>query len=189
MRTGLKVVSRTELDMRVYYDNVIASGRVTGDLSPQSEMAALHEIEAQHSRGVIKRVTSRESWREQGRTRDSERRARLESARAEVSVVQTDHVLLGTSTQMGLLGTTFAAPLVSDIVDPALFEDLKAIGLEDADARHFMYAVANECDRFLTLDPHFLDRATVLSARCPSIQVLTPLQLVQELQRQSNNAG
>ena len=91
--------------MRVYYDNVIASGRVTGDLWPESEMAALHEVEAAHSSGLIKRVTSRESWREQERTKDSDRRLRLESARAEVSVVQTDHVLLGITTQMGPRGT------------------------------------------------------------------------------------
>ena len=34
-------------------------------------MSALREIELAHERQVIKRVTSRESWREQDRTRDS----------------------------------------------------------------------------------------------------------------------
>ena len=50
--------------MRVYLDNVAASGRVTGDLAPPAEMEALLlEIERAHSAGTIKRVTSRESWR------------------------------------------------------------------------------------------------------------------------------
>ena len=143
--------------MRVYYDNAIASGRVTQDLAPEAEMSALREIELAHERHLIKRVTSRESWREQDRTRDSDRRSRLEGARAEVSVVQSDHMLLGVVNQMGLLGTTFATPMISDIVDPVLFADLKELGLKDADARHFMYAAANNCDRFVTLDEDFLE--------------------------------
>lgn len=174
--------------MRIYYDNVIASGRVTGDLRPETEMTALRQIEAAHDSGMVERVTSRESWREQERTSNINRRARLQDARAEVSVVLTDHVLLGITTQMGLLGTTFAAPLISDIIDPGLFQGLKTLGLDDADARHFMYAASNDCDRFVTLDPHFLERAVALEARRPGLRVVTPVQLVQELGLQNGNA-
>jgi len=96
--------------MRVYYDNVIASALVTGDLKP-AEQTALSEIEAALARGII-------------------------------------------------------------IVDEALFLDLKALGLKEADARHFMYAASNQCDRFLTLDPDFIDRRVALQQRCPSLQVV-----------------
>jgi hypothetical protein len=81
--------------MRVYLDNVAASGRILGDLNPPSEMTALEEIEHAHSTGVIKRVTSRESWREQERTKDVTKRGKLSAARAAVSVVATDHIVLG----------------------------------------------------------------------------------------------
>ena len=103
--------------MRVYYDNVITSGLVTGDISPESEREALAEIEVAHEAGFVKRVTSRESWREQERTRDANRRAQLQSARDLVSVVQADHRVLGFATLNGPLGTVATNPLVSDIVD------------------------------------------------------------------------
>ena len=45
--------------MRVYVDNVAASGRVVGDLAPASEMEALRDIERAASAGLLKMVTSR----------------------------------------------------------------------------------------------------------------------------------
>src|SRR5436853_7502153 len=81
------------LRMRVYLDNVAASGRVVGDLTPAEEMEALRRIESAHSSGTIKIVTSRESWREQERTTNPMTRARLEAARSEVSVVADGHLV------------------------------------------------------------------------------------------------
>jgi predicted nucleic acid-binding protein len=167
--------------MRVYLDNVAASGRVLGDLAPASEMEALEEIERAHSTGRIKRVTSRESWREQERTKDPMKHAKLAAARAEVSVVATDHVVLGFGNLGGPYGTTVAYPLVSDIVDDALFSDLKRIGLRDADARHLMYAFVNACERFVTLDADFLDRRAALEARYYTLRIVRPSELVAEL--------
>ena len=167
--------------MRVYYDNVITSGLVTGDISPESEREALAEIEVAHEAGFVKRVTSRESWREQERTRDASRRAQLQSARDLVSVVQADHRVLGFATLNGPLGTVATNPLVSNIVDEALFAKLKAVGLKDADARHFMYAAANGCARFITLDRDFLDRRDTLEDLCPSLRVARPSDLATEL--------
>jgi predicted nucleic acid-binding protein len=74
------------------------------------------------------------------------------------------------------------SPMVSDIVDEALFADLKAMGLpNDSDARHLMYAVENKCDRFVTLDPDFLDRRDALHVRCPTIRIVRPSELAAEL--------
>jgi len=167
--------------MRVYLDNVAASGRVLGDLEPASERKALEEIEHAHSTGRIKIVTSRESWREQDRTKDVAKHAKLAAARAEVSVVATDHVVLGSGTLNDLRGTTMTYPLVSDIVDDALFCDLKKIGLRDADARHLMYASVNACERFVTLDPDFLDRRSALEARSSNLKIVKPSELAAEL--------
>jgi predicted nucleic acid-binding protein len=168
--------------MRAYLDNVAASGRVVGDLVPASEMEALRDIERAASAGLLKMVTSRESWREQERTKDPVKRARLEAARSEVSAVATDHVVLGFSELSGPYGTIATNPIATDIVDEALFADLKSSGLDDSDARHLMYAVANACDRFVTLDPDFLDRRIALEARCQSLRILRPSELVAELQ-------
>ena len=167
--------------MRVYLDNVAASGRVLGDLQPSSEMKAMEEIEQAHSVGRIKRVTSRESWREQDRTRDSTKHAKLAAARDEVSVVANDHIVLSSGNIGDLRGAGVAQPFVSDVVDKTLFDDLKRIGLSDADARHFMYASVNACERFVTLDPDFLDRRKALETRCPNIRVVKPSELATEI--------
>ena len=178
------------MGMKVYLDNVAASGRVTGDLAPNEEMLALREIEDAHRDGSITMVTSRESWREQDRTNDPPKRAKLEASRGEVSVVERDHVVLGFSNIEGFYGTTVVNPIVTDIVDESLFAKLKTAGLEDADARHLMYAVTNECERFVTLDPDFLNCRTALQALCPSIQILTPSALAAELRSaQAEGAG
>jgi len=169
--------------MRVYLDNVAASGRVVGDLTPAEEMEALRRIESAHSAGIIKIVTSRESWREQERTTNPVKRAKLEAARSEVSVVANDHVVLGFFSPLtNRYGSVVIAPIITDIVDEALFADLRGLGLDDSDAKHLMYAVTNACDRFVTLDPDFLNRRAALEARCPSIRILRPAGLAAELQ-------
>jgi hypothetical protein len=66
-------------------------------------------------------------------------------------------------------------------VDNGLFSDLKELGLDDADARHLMYASVNACVRFVTLDPHFLDRRSALEARCPNLKIVRPSELAAEL--------
>jgi hypothetical protein len=78
-----------------------------------------------------------------------------------------------------------AYPFVSDIVDEALFSDLKKIGLRDADARHLMYASVNACVRFVTLDPDFLSRRAALEARCSNIKIVKPSELSAELRNGS----
>jgi hypothetical protein len=164
--------------MRVYLDNVAASGRVVGDLAPTAEMEALRSIERAQSAGILKMVTSRESWREQERTKDPVKRAQLEAARGEVSAVATDHILLGSNHLTGPYGTIAVTPIITDIVDKALFADLKSIGLQDTDAKHLMYAVVNICNWFVTLDHDFLDRRATLEARCQSLRIVKPSELV-----------
>jgi hypothetical protein len=177
------------MGIRVYLDNVAASGRVVGDLVPATEMEALRRIESAHSAGILKMVTSRESWREQELTKDPIKRSKLDAARGEVSAVATDHVLLGFNHLEGRYGTTVVSPILTDIVDELLFADLKRIGLCNSDAKHLMYAFTNACDRFVTLDPDFLDRRASLGARCPSLRIVKPSELAGELEARWRGAS
>jgi hypothetical protein len=163
------------------HDNVMDSARVKRDLWPPEEMDALLKIERAHGDGMIERVTSRESWREQERTYDPVVRAQLRERRSEVSIVPNDHVLLGFHNQMGRLGTESVSPMLSDIIDEPMFNALRAEGLKDADARHLMYAAKNECERFLTLDPDFVDRRATLERLIPAIRIVAPRELAEEL--------
>ncbi len=169
--------------MRVYYDNVIASGLITGDLKPEAEMAALHEIERAHEVGRLKRVTSTESWREQKRTQDAARRSQLEAAQDLVSVVQVTPCVRGLENDLWPNGKDGENPIPNDYADELLFDDLRRLGLQEPDARHFMFAAKNNCDRFVTLDGDFLDRRSSLECRCPSIRVVRPSELAAELKR------
>jgi predicted nucleic acid-binding protein len=149
--------------MKAYLDNVIICGRVRNDLEP-TEMTAVRQIESAAQCGQLNIVTSREAWREQDRTRDADLRSRFEQDRREVEVVREDHRMLGVRPQYDNHGDWFG----------------KA-GLKDADARHFMYAVHNGCDRFVTTDPHFLDRRPQLQPLGRGILIQRPSDLVAEL--------
>ena len=160
--------------LRVYFDNVIVSGRVLGDLVPDTEMKAVLAIEAAHIAGRIKRVTSRESSREQQRTQDVAKRARLAAAEGELSAVSTDYADLAS-----LLGGG------STDRETVLFPDFRRIGLKEADARHLVNAVTTDCDRFVTTDPHFLSRRAALETHCGRLKIVAPTDLAAELNRAS----
>ncbi len=171
--------------MKAYLDNVIASGKVLSDLQPADEMAAVRTIEQLASQGALHVCTSRESWREQSRTRDRAKRETLEQARSGIPVVEKDHEVLGFSLQQDQYGGFIESPLVTDLIDNGLFNDLRIQNLDASDARHLMYAACNGCDRFVTLDPDFLTRRVGLEARCNGIRIVKPSELVAELQPKS----
>ena len=175
--------------MKVYLDNVAASGWVVDDLVPSEEMEAVRQLATAAQAGELELVTSRESWREQERTKDLARRAKLQAARAEIPTVQHDHALLGFNTVYDHLGGFVSSPLITDIVDEKLFVDLKGFGLKDADARHLMYAATNGCDRFVTLDPDFLNRRAALEARCPSVRIQKPTETTEEVRARARSGG
>lgn len=167
---------------RVYLDTVITSGRVIRDLQPPEEMAAVEQIERFHAEGCIKIVTSKMSGIEQARTTNPVVRATLAEHANEVSVVPNDHRLLGFNTvDQGRYGF-ISSPLISDIVDEDLFAKLTAAGLRDADAKHVMYAIANNCQFFVTLDTRdLLPLRSAVEAVCPSIRIVRPSEFLKIL--------
>jgi hypothetical protein len=165
--------------VRVYLDNVAASGRVLEDLVPESERDAVRRIESGHAAGRLKRVTSHESRREQSRTKDPAKLAKLEAAQQEVSAVATDYGALAE-----LLGGSVAftsGPTEAAETQGVLFRLVTAIGLEEGDAKHLVNAVGSDCQYFVTLDPDFLDRRAKLEAACRSIRIVRPSEVVVEL--------
>src|SRR4030095_6761607 len=97
--------------------------------------------------------------------------------------VQHNERLLGFhADDMGVLGF-ISCPLISEVQDEAICQELEQRGLKRADAQHITQAVCNACDVFLTRDrktiitPH---RAR-LEARFPNLKIRLPLELVAEL--------
>jgi len=168
--------------VRIYLDNVIASAWVRGDLGSPEQQAALKLILEHLNFDKLDIVTSRESWREQDRTRDREVREQLRTSRERMAVVPKDHKLLGfNNVDLGYRGF-ISSPLVTDIVDEATFASLQGMGLKAGDARHLMYALFNNCVRFVTTDPDFLKRRAIIEAAHPGIRIVFPTELLLEME-------
>jgi hypothetical protein len=170
---------------RVYLDNVITCGWVLKDLRPPEEMAAVERIYALHDNGAIKIVTSKMSAIEQARTADVSKRDALAAASHLVSVVPNDHRLLGFNTLGDGVTVAFTShPMLSDIVDVRLFADLTTFAkLAVDDAKHVMYAVANDCPFFVTMDTKdLLPKRRLIEGVCPQLKILWPTEAVAALQ-------
>jgi predicted nucleic acid-binding protein len=166
--------------LKVYLDNMIVSGLVRRDLRPVEMEATLALVEYER-RGAIQIVTSRESWREQQRTKDPNVRDALRRAESDVPVVAYDHEVLGAMYMPDRYGGFISSPAITDIIDQPLFDDLKGFGVDDADARHLMYAARNDCDRFVTLDPYLLERREQIESRCGKLQIVKPSEFLAKL--------
>jgi hypothetical protein len=164
--------------MKVYFENCIESGRARRDLKAD-QMAAVEWLMKAVDKGKI--VTSRETYREQDQA-PAAHRAKFVEARADVNLVSENERLLGFHNQMDRLGTVSTTPFVTEYVDADLFRSFTKEGLKDADARHLMYAVHDRCDRFVTVDRHFLNpRRPQLESLCRGLRITTPVELVAEL--------
>jgi hypothetical protein len=148
--------------LRVYYDTVIASGRIAVDLCPLMEMEAVREIERLHGEGRLKRVTRRRPFGNSG-------------------AVQADHQALEN------IAVDFGAPrfivnpIVKDFNARALFDKLKAAGLQESDAKHVVNAVNGDCQYFVTLDTRdILPHKAAIESVCP-ICVMKPTELIVKL--------
>ena len=169
--------------MKVYLDNVIVSALVRDDLASPDEQRALKLLQEHRNFGKLEIVTSRESWREQDRTRCEKTREELRSSRDKTPVVSGDHKLLGfRSVDLGYRGF-ISSPLITAIVDEAMFAELKTVGLKSGDARHLMYALCNGCVCFVTTDPDFLNRRSAIEAAYPKIRIMKPSEMLQEMEK------
>jgi predicted nucleic acid-binding protein len=79
--------------------------------------------------------------------------------------------------------------LVGDVVDRPLYEEILAAGLKkdrgrserQSDALHLMYAVHDQCEWFVTLDPDFHDIRAKLEPLCRGLRIVTPGELEADL--------
>ena len=167
--------------MRVYFDNCIVSGEIRGDLVA-SEQTAVAELRTLEIDGRIAILTSRESVREQEHTGDIDTRRKLLEGTAAYPKVSRDHELMGAQLCPDRNGGFVISPAFTDIVDPIRFAAFTTLGLKGADARHLMYAEANECQRFVTTDLDFFDVQDKLESHCIHARIRRPSELLTELQ-------
>lgn len=171
--------------MKVYYDNDILSRLVrTDETGPESD--ALMLLQALCTEGRFTKVTSRLSWREQQCTPVEKTRLALKQNRRDTPIVNEDWVPGSYATLEDENGSFASWYTGTHVVDEDLYRALLNFGLVGVDASHLMYAIHNLCDRFLTLDGHFLGKSSnskreELEKLCRGLRIVKPSELVVEL--------
>ncbi len=173
--------------IKVYLDNMIVCAITKHDLALE-EQKALDTLQKDPYRTMLEIKTSRESWREQDKTNKQSVLDQLKKNRDKIPVVLNDHKVLGFSSQDYQYRGFITSPLVTDIIDEKIFNDAKKLlkrkkkNVEN-DARHIMYALCNNCERFVTTDPDFIDNRNEIEKRFPEIRIVKPSELLKELDK------
>jgi hypothetical protein len=168
--------------VKIYCDTDTLLNNITTE---PAEQGAVEILVAAHDKGIVVLHRSNISHREVMKTTDPIQRQRLIDDAEQRERVPNDERLLGFQAQdMGHLGF-FSSPLMSDVQDDALCQELEQQGLGHTDAQHITQAVCNACDVFLTRD-----RKTIikphrpwLESRFPALRVRLPSELVNDLRQ------
>jgi hypothetical protein len=167
--------------LSVYLDNMIACAITERDLEAGEQKSLDELVVIEKRRDTIRFQVSLEAQREVERTRDQEKRKRLKAGISQIDNVQESSKLLGFNAQdLGCYGF-ISSPCMSDVLDPAVFAQLAAFGFERSDAIHFVNAVANKCDVFLTTDTRFMLFCPKLEHLYQQIIIRKPSELLSEL--------
>jgi predicted nucleic acid-binding protein len=176
--------------LKVYLETSVISALERRD-QPDVEMTALYSLVQLAKEGTLTLVTSRESIREIGRTPIATTKAALMKHYVAIEELKDDHVLLSIGNYSDRW-TSISWPIISDIVDQAVFAKLGEIELTGSDQKHLMYAIHNKCDVFLTFDRYdFIKggRRAEIEASFPSIKIRTPGELRSDIDNQGGSDG
>jgi hypothetical protein len=165
---------------KAYFDTVIVSGLVLGDLRPPHEMYAARRLKAASEQGIIEAATSRLTADEQSRTSNLGARERLQETWPTLAVIEDDTRLAAGGTAIFHDGGVSVAPSLTGVLDQVFFDDLRALGVGSRDAQHLTYAVVHAFD--VTLDTRdILPKRTEIEARCRGLRVIKPSELIRIL--------
>ncbi len=141
---------------RVYLDNMIACAITERDLKADKQESLDELVVIEKRQDTIMFLVSLEAQREVERTKDQEKRERLKAGISQIENVQESSKLLGFNMQdLGRYGF-ISSPLMSDVLDAAIFGQLAAFRFKRSDSIHFVNAVYNKCEVFLTTDLRFM---------------------------------
>jgi hypothetical protein len=156
------------------------------DLNSRQELTAMDALLAMKGSGQISMeiFKSRVSRKEVERTSKPEQRAKLQSDLDALQQIAQDERLLGFNIQSDRF-TFISSPLMSDILDEEIYNELIQRGLTPDDAHHISHAIYNHCDVFLTHDMHSIVKPhrEWIEERFPTLKVFLPSELLQWLNR------
>jgi hypothetical protein len=99
---------------------------------------------------------------------------------AKLNPIPNDEKPLGSQMTPDQYGGFVSSPLVSDVQNESIRDELIARGLEQKDAEHITQAVCNDCDVFLTCDKKTIinPHREWLHQRFPNLKILLPSELL-----------
>ena len=157
------------------------------------ELAALESLLKLRESGKCLMFRSRVVRAELETTNGTEQGSKLQGDYEALDQIPQDERPLGSFNITDHMGGCIINPIVSDYLDEPLYRELLQRGLSDKDAHHITQAVSNNCDvfltrdvktiinRFVTTDPHFLDRRLALEGLCRGLRIVKPSELSTEL--------
>jgi predicted nucleic acid-binding protein len=158
--------------LNVYGD----TNTLRGNVSDATEREALEKIVEDKS---VKLFTSHLVNHEATNTPDKTKRNTLMEDHKSREKVAKDEKLLGFHS-FGDRFTWICSPLISDVQDEALHEEIMRQGIKRIDAMHLTQAACNKCNIFLTGDGAIIRRRQWLEQRL-GVRILRPSELVGEL--------
>lgn len=167
--------SSAEMQLKIYCDTDTLPHNIRDEKS-QAELAALRKLAGypKFRSGVV--------FREVMNTIDKGRRGNLLHDYNALEPIPKDERVHGFHTQPDQHGGFVSYPLVSDVQNEVLCEELVRRGLKQRDAEHITQAVCNGFDVFLTRDVRTIIKRhrTWLEARFPTLKIRLPSELLEE---------
>ena len=169
-----------EENLKIYCDTSVLPHNIChADEKSERELAALEELAERYSM-----FGSRVALRELMMTTDPTTKEHLIVEYQNLEPVPNDERVDGFHTQYDQLGGFVTCPLISDVQDEALRDELMGRGMKRRDAEHITQAVCNECDVFLTRDERTIIKPhrSWLESRFPNLKVCLPSEFLHELE-------
>ena len=165
--------------MKIYCDTSTLPHNIRhADQKSHGELAALNRLAEKYSM-----FGSLVDLRELMNTPDQTQQNNLIVDYKALEPIPKDERVHGFHTQTDQYGGCITYPLVSDVQDEMLREELIHRGLTPRDAEHITQAVCNCCDVFLTCDVRTIIKPhrAWLETRFPTLKVRLPSELLEEL--------
>jgi len=175
--------------MRTYVDTSALPSNIrrhSGDPKAQADLAAYEELAKR-----FPMFGSRIVGYEADMTKDQTQRRSLIIDFKALEPIQKDERLLGFNYVEDPYGGFVCSPLISDVQDETLRQELMERGLQQRDAEHITQAVCNNCDVFLTRDEKsiIIPHREWLENRFPKLKIMRPVALVAFLDSAANSAS
>ncbi len=169
----------TEAQLKIYCDTSTLPHNIRhADQKSQGELAALKQLAEKHSM-----FGSLVVLRELMNTTEQTQQNNLIVDYKALEPIPKDEKVHGFHTQTDQYGGCVTYPLVSDVQDETLRNELIQRGLKSRDAEHITQAICNSCDVFLTRDERTIIKPhrPWLETRFPTLKVRLPSELLEEL--------